>query len=384
MYSQVSNGNDVAELYRVVDLRSDTVSKPSEGMKRAMFEAEVGDDVYNEDPTVQVLEKRCAKLFGKEAAVFVPTGTMANLLAVMVHCDRRGTEAIVGDLAHIFLYEQGGAAQIAGVSLNQIKNKPDGTYCLDEMKKKFRGLDLHEPITSLVCVENTHNMCGGKVLPLNWLNELSQICHKNKIKVHMDGARIFNASEYLNIPVSKIVENIDSVCFCLSKGLTCGVGSVLIGTSEFIASARRLRKALGGGMRQVGFLAAAGLYALDEIVPKLKQDHAIIRRIAEAIHSLNSKIFRIDLENVHTNILMIHITTNKLTSGDLGARLKIITDKEMQDGVKDKHGKSIIVKASGRDWSFARLVCYNEITDDDCDAAITKILYVLKEYESLL
>uniref|UniRef100_A0A182TBA9 Aromatic amino acid beta-eliminating lyase/threonine aldolase domain-containing protein n=1 Tax=Anopheles maculatus TaxID=74869 RepID=A0A182TBA9_9DIPT len=176
----------------------------------------------------------------------------------MVHCSRRGTEAIVGDIAHGFLYEQGGAAQIAGVLLNTIKNNPDGTFCLNELVHKFRGFDIHEPNTVLVMVENTHNMCGGKVLPLDWLERLATICREKGAKVHMDGARVFNAAAHLNLPVSRIVRDVDSVCFCLSKGLACPVGSILLGTKEFIKEAHRLRKALGGGMRQVGFLAAAG------------------------------------------------------------------------------------------------------------------------------
>lgn len=218
----------------VIDLRSDTVSKPDEGMKQAMFDAVLGDDVYGEDPTANELERKSAELFGKEAALFVPTGTMANLLAVMVHCNNRGSEAIVGHLAHVFLYEQGGAAYLAGVLLNVIENNPDGTFSLEGVKSRIRGWDFHEPRTSLVLVENTHNICGGKVLPLDWLEELSTICKDNSMKLHMDGARIFNASASSGVPVSRIVRDVDSVCFCMSKGLSCPVGSVLIGTTEFI------------------------------------------------------------------------------------------------------------------------------------------------------
>jgi threonine aldolase len=180
------------------------------------------------------LEEKCAKLFEKEAALFVPSGTMGNLLAVMTHCNNRGSEVIVGDNAHIFLYEQGGAAQLAGVLINTIKNKEDGTYCLEELRRKFRGFDNHEPMTQLVTVENTHNMCGGKVLPLEFIEEVSKICKEKSVKLHMDGARVFSAAEYLKVPVARVVRDVDSISCCLSKNLACPVGSILVGSSDFI------------------------------------------------------------------------------------------------------------------------------------------------------
>ncbi|EAA08948.4 AGAP003688-PA [Anopheles gambiae str. PEST] len=386
MYASVETGGDngTADHVRVVDFRSDTISVPTPSMRQAMFTAVVGDDVYGEDPTVRQLEQRSAALFGKEAALFVPSGTMANLLAMMVHCSRRGTEAIVGDIAHGFLYEQGGAAQIAGVLLNTIKNNPDGTFCLNELVRKFRGFDVHEPNTVLVMVENTHNICGGKVLPLDWLEKLAAICREKGAKVHMDGARVFNAASYLNLPVSRIVRDVDSVCFCLSKGLACPVGSILLGTKEFIKEAHRLRKALGGGMRQVGFLAAAGLCALDEIVPKLKDDHARTRRVAEAIDQMGSPIFKVDLANLHTNILMVEILSKQVHSSDFAHRLATVAPGEMEAGVVDADGKGIAVKVSARDWTFARIVIYTNITDEDVELAIKKIRYVVAEYEKEL
>uniref|UniRef100_A0A182TMA2 Aromatic amino acid beta-eliminating lyase/threonine aldolase domain-containing protein n=1 Tax=Anopheles melas TaxID=34690 RepID=A0A182TMA2_9DIPT len=390
MYASVETGGDngTVDHVRVVDFRSDTISVPTPSMRQAMFTAAVGDDVYGEDPTVRQLEQRSAALFGKEAALFVPSGTMANLLAMMVHCSRRGTEAIVGDIAHGFLYEQGGAAQIAGVLLNTIKNNPDGTFCLNELVRKFRGFDVHEPNTVLVMVENTHNICGGKVLPLDWLEKLAAICREKGAKVHMDGARVFNAASYLNLPVSRIVRDVDSVCFCLSKGLACPVGSILLGTKEFIKEyvpvAHRLRKALGGGMRQVGFLAAAGLCALDEIVPKLKDDHARTRRVAEAIDQMGSPIFKVDLANLHTNILMVEILSKQVHSSDFAHRLATVAPGEMEAGVVDADGKGIAVKVSARDWTFARIVIYTNITDEDVELAIKKIRYVVAEYEKEL
>ncbi|KAM7363472.1 uncharacterized protein ACRADG_000369 isoform 1-T2 [Cochliomyia hominivorax] len=377
----------------VVDVRSDTVSLPTPEMRQAMFEAVVGDDVYGEDPTVAELEKKSALLFEKEAALYVPSGTMANLLAIMVHCHRRGTEAIVGDLSHTFLYEQAGAAQIAGVQLATIKNKTDGTFCLNEMQRKMRLYDdCHEPVTSLVIVENTHNMCGGKALPLEWLNELAGIC-KNPTKtngktiaLHMDGARIFNAATYLNVSVARITKDFDSVCFCLSKGLSAPVGSVLVGTKEFIREARHLRKVLGGGMRQSGILAAAGLVALETIVPRLNEDHKRIKRIAEALHNLCSPNFTVDLANVHSNILLIHMVNPKITASDFSKRLSEVTTQELQDDVTttpDDGKRGIVLKVSARDWAYARIVLYHQITDKDVDYTIKKFEYVIKEFDAL-
>lgn len=384
MYSTNNGTTEASSPVRIVDFRSDTVSVPTANMRKAIYEAVVGDDVYGEDPTVNLLERRSAELFGKEAALFVPSGTMGNLLAVMVHCNRRGSEAIVGDLAHVFLYEQGGSAQLAGVSLNTIKNQPDGTFSLDELRSKFRGFDVHEPKTELVLVENTHNMCGGKVIPLQWMADLAKICKEQSVKIHMDGARVFNAAEFLKVPVSRIAQDVDSVCFCLSKSLACPVGSVLVGTKEFIKQAHRLRKALGGGMRQVGFLAAAALVAFDEIVPKLKLDHDRTRRIAEAIHAMNSPLFTVDLKNLHSNILMVQILTDKIKSCDLGKRLAEVTSDEIVAGITDATGKGISVKLSARDWAFARIVIYTNLTDEDVDLAIRKIKYVIQEYETVL
>nr|XP_019561917.2 LOW QUALITY PROTEIN: probable low-specificity L-threonine aldolase 2 [Aedes albopictus] len=385
MYS-TTNGtpSEAVSSVRVVDFRSDTVSVPTASMRKAMYEAEVGDDVYGEDPTVNELERRAAALFGKEAALFVPSGTMGNLLAVMVHCNRRGAEAIVGDMAHVFLYEQGGSAQLAGVLLNNIKNKPDGTFCLEELQNKFRGFDVHEPNTELVLIENTHNMCGGKVLPLQWMEDLSKICKEKSIKLHMDGARVFNAAEHLKVPVSRVVRDVDSVCFCLSKSLAVPVGSMLVGSKEFIKQAHRLRKALGGGMRQVGFLAAAALVALDEVVPKLALDHDRTARIAKAIHAMNSPLFTVDLKNLHSNILMVQILTPKISRCDFAQRLKEVQAEEIKGGLIDGSGKGISVKLSARDWAFARIVIYTNLTDEDVDLAIRKIKYVIEEYQTTL
>lgn len=199
----------------------------------------------------------------------------------MVHCHARGCEAITGHLAHTFLYEQGAAAQLAGIQFATVKNLNDGTFSLEDVKRKIRIYEFHEPITKLVLVENTHNMCGGKVLPMKFIDDLAIICRENNLKLHMDGSRIFNAAAYLNLPVSRIVRDCDTVNFALSKGLCAPVGSCLVGSKEFIEQARRTRKVLGGGMRQAGILAAAGIYALENNVKTLINDHVNARKIAE-------------------------------------------------------------------------------------------------------
>lgn len=232
MYSTAEDSN--VKKHRIVDMRSDTVSLPNSEMRKAMAEAVVGDDVYGEDPTVRELELRSAALFGKDDAVFTPSGTMANLLSVMVHCDARGSEAIAGDRSHVYLYEQGGAAHLAGVQVSTVPNLTDGTFDLAEVRRKIRGFDQHEPITKLVVVEQTHNMCGGKVVPLEWLDSLGELAREKNLKVHMDGARVFNAAEYLKVPLSRICRDVDSVCYCLSKGLSAPIGSVLVGSKDFI------------------------------------------------------------------------------------------------------------------------------------------------------
>ncbi|XP_055381134.1 uncharacterized protein LOC129611806 [Condylostylus longicornis] len=369
--------------FYVVDLRSDTISRPTLKMRQAMAQAIVGDDVYGEDPTVNELEKISAEIFQKEAALFVPSGTMANLLSVMVHCSRRGTEAIVGDLSHAFLYEQGGASHIAGVHIRTIKNEKNGTFSLEEFKQKIRSYDQHEPITALVIVENTHNMCGGKVIPLEWIEELSKICKENQIIMHMDGARIFNAIEALKVTPDKIAKHFSSLCFCLSKGLSAPVGSILVGSESFIKEARRLRKALGGGMRQVGILAAAGLVALKEIVPQLSEHHRRTYKLAKAIDNLKSSNIQVDLATVQTNILLIHITNKRILASDLAKRLVEVSNKEKTAGVCDDNGRGIIVKVSSRDWEFARAVIYHDISDTDIDLSIKKFNYVIQEFDEL-
>ncbi|XP_030558899.1 probable low-specificity L-threonine aldolase 2 [Drosophila novamexicana] len=372
----------------IVDLRSDTVSLPTPEMRERMAAAVVGDDVYGEDPTVAELQAKTAAIFGKEAGLFVPSGTMGNLLAVMVHCNRRGSEAIVGDLSHIFLYEQGGSAHLAGVQLATIRNQQDGTFSLEELRHKIRQYeDCHEPVTSLVVVENTHNICGGKVMPLSYLDELVALVRDSglgivRIGLHMDGARVFNAAAALGVSVERIARGFDSVSVCLSKSLSAPVGSVLVGSKAFIAEAHRLRKALGGGMRQVGILAAAGLVALEQVVPLLAKDHEHTLRIAKSIEQLRSPNVTVDLATVQSNILLVQIKQPKLTANQFAERLAVVEPDELTAGVAGKNGAGIIVKASARNWEFMRLVFYHQVDDELVELAIKKLTYVIKQYDA--
>lgn len=308
---------------------------------------------------------------------------MPLLILVMVHCDKRGSELIAGRWSHVFCYEQGNSASIANVFINKIPNNEDGTFSIEEVKNSIRGADIHDAITQLVVIENTHNMAGGKVLPLEWIEELSKVCKENNLKLHMDGARVFSAAEYLNVPVSRVARDVDSVQFCLSKNLCCPVGSLLVGSKDFILQARRFRKALGGGMRQVGFLAAAGLCALETIVPKLKFDHQHARELATVIDNLNSKIFKVDVKNLHSNILMIKSVDNpkNITALDLSNRLAEVRDDEVKNGISDENQKPIMIKSNCKNAQTLRIVFYHQITDELTKIAIKKIIYAIKEFE---
>ena len=288
-----------------VDLRSDTLTMPSPDMRRAMAEAELGDDVFGEDPTINRLEALAAEATGKEAAVFVATGTMGNLLAVLALA-RSGQEVIADADSHLFLSEGAGAAALGGIQVRQVPTE-SGVMDAGRVRAAVRPTDdYHAPLTAAICVENTHNRHGGVVWPLESLRAVRAVADEHGLAVHMDGARVFNAAAALGVPVGEITAIADTITFCVSKGLGAPVGSVLCGPAETIDRARRWRKAVGGGWREAGVLAAAGVYALGHMVERLAEDHANARTLAEGLAELPG--VRIDLARVQTNIVRFEVT----------------------------------------------------------------------------
>lgn len=303
----------------VVDLRSDTVTRPTPEMREAMARAAVGDDVMREDPSVNRLEEMSAERLGKEAGLFVPSGTMGNLVAVLAHCNR-GDEVIMGDKAHTFLKEAGGVAALGGVHTYTLRNHSDGTIDLDELRGAIREDDIHHPVTSLIVLENTHNRCGGAVLDSAYTQKVGEIAHENGLQLHLDGARIFNAAAACGLPASQLAAPFDTITFCLSKGLCAPVGSVLCGSVEFIAKARRIRKQLGGGMRQAGILAAAGIISLEQMVDRLSEDHRRARRLAEGLADVPG-IFP-DSVNPPTNMVYANLSEGvNLSSNEVAKQM---------------------------------------------------------------
>lgn len=287
-----------------IDLRSDTVTMPTPKMRQAMANAELGDDVYGEDPTVNRLQSMASERMGKEAALFIPSGTMGNLVAVLTHCGR-GDEAIMGDCAHTFLYEAGGISALGGVHTHTIPNQNDGTLLFEDIKGAIRADNEHFPISKLLILENTHNRCGGVSVSRDFMLEASEIAHQAGLSVHLDGARIFNAAIDQGMPASELTDMVESVTFCLSKGLCAPVGSVLCGSKPFIERAHRTRKQLGGGMRQAGVLAAAGIIALEEMVDRLKEDHEHARALAEGLSEIPA--VHLDKGSPNTNMVYIYL-----------------------------------------------------------------------------
>jgi threonine aldolase len=287
---------------KVIDLRSDTVTKPTPAMRRAMAQADVGDDVFGEDPTVNRLQERAAELFGREAALFVPSGTMGNQIAIKVHT-QPGDEVILEEASHIFNSEMAMMAAFSGVIPRPIPSER-GWLRWEQIESAIRPNVYYYAQTRLICLENTHNFKGGSVYPLEWAREIIEKAHERGLKVHLDGARIFNAAVATGRSVKELTEGFDSVMFCLSKGLGAPVGSMLVGSAEFIEKARRVRKMLGGGMRQVGILAAAGLYALEHHIERLAEDHENAQILAQALR----EIPEVQLEPVETNIIIFELT----------------------------------------------------------------------------
>lgn len=319
----------------MIDFRSDTVTQPSAAMRSAMANAEVGDDVLGEDPTVRRLEERAMELTGKQAAVFVPSGTMGNQAAIAAHT-RPGQEIICDDRMHIVLYEFGMPARFSGGLVRAIPT-PDGLLQWDDVQQRLRGESDHYRGAGLIVVENTHNMAGGRVYPLERLDEIGRGSRAAGVPLHMDGARVFNAACALGVEVERIARAVDSMCFCLSKGLGAPVGSVLVGSADFVAEARHARKALGGGMRQAGVLAAAGLVALEETPPLLPEDHRNARFVAEALAEIPG--LAVDLVAVETNIVFVETPQapalrKRLAAEGVGvsgsdSRLRLVTHRDV-------------------------------------------------------
>ncbi|MDX2032867.1 MAG: GntG family PLP-dependent aldolase [Blastocatellia bacterium] len=305
---------------KLIDLRSDTVTKPTPAMRRAMADAEVGDDVYGEDPTVNRLQEHAAELFGKEAALFVPTGTMGNQICVRLHT-RPGTEVVLEERSHIYNYEMGAAAVLSGVTLRPVRGADGGRLDWERVRGAIRhSAPYYVTSTSLVALENSHNMAGGSVLSLRTMAEICDGAHALGLPVHLDGARVFNAAQALGATVAEIAAPFDSVMFCLSKGLGAPAGSMIVGRKEFIREAVSVRKLLGGGMRQVGILAAAGRVALDESPNALIEDHANARRLAEGLAGMPG--IAIDPEQVQTNIAIFDIGVTGLSTARFTEELR--------------------------------------------------------------
>ena len=347
---------------RQYDFRSDTVTRPTPLMRQAMAQAEVGDDVYGEDPTVNRLEDHAAELLGKEAGLFVTSGTMGNLLAVLAVCER-GAEVIMGRQGHTFLHEAGGVSVLGGVSMHTIPNQADGSLALNDLHAALRNpADFHEPITRMVILENTQNACGGMPLSPDYCDSVAAFAREHGLVLHIDGARIFNAAVALGLPASDLVRSADSITFCLSKGLCAPVGSVLCGSREMIAKARRLRKMLGGGMRQAGILAAAGIVALDHMIERLAEDHQRARRLADALREVPG--LRIDKGTPYTNMVYL--------------ALEASVRQNAEEIVPLLAEQGVLIGDTG-ERTF-RLVTHNDVNDDAvqaCVQAFTRVMSAL-------
>jgi threonine aldolase len=340
----------------MIDLRSDTVTKPTAGMRRAMMEAEVGDDVYGEDPTVNRLEARAAEIAGKQAALFVPTGTMGNTIAVKLLTEH-GQEVICDSRAHLLDYEMSMVAWFSGCVIRAIQTS-DGVLSWAEVRRLIKPVNPYSAPTGLVEIENTHNMAGGTVYPMRTLREICDGAHERGVKVHMDGARIFNAAAALGMPIKEIAASADTLMFCLSKGLGAPAGSILAGPAELIAKGRLYRKRLGGGMRQVGVLAAACRVALEDSPRLLEEDHRNARFLAETLARMPG--VRIDPASVHTNIVVFDVSAVGRPTGEISSRLK-------------EHG----VLLNAINDRQLRAVTHYDVSREDCTRALEAVAEVL-------
>jgi len=336
-----------------IDLRSDTVTLPTQAMKEAIFNAELGDDVFSDDPTTIRFEQNAAELVGKEAALLVPSGTMGNLACVLTHC-ARGSEVILGDKAHQFLHEAGGMSALGGIHPHTIPNQPDGTMRLEDIEAAVRGDNEHWPRTRLVCLENTHNTCGGAPLTPEYTDSVVDLAKHHGLSVHLDGSRIFNSAVAQGVNVKELTRSVDSMTFCLSKGLSAPIGSVVCGSRGFIAEARRNRKILGGGMRQTGVIAAAGQIAIEQMLVRLAEDHDNALRLAEGIAKTPG--LSCDPEQIKTNLVYFDLVGGGVTPEEF---LKKVVEK----------GINFLITGPSR----FRMVTHHGITEGDIDAALAAI-----------
>jgi threonine aldolase len=303
---------------KIIDFRSDTVTLPTPAMRQALYEADLGDDVYGEDPSTNRLQDMAAEKTGKDAALLVPSGTMGNLTCVLTHCSR-GEEAILGDKSHIFLNEAGGISALGGIQVHTVLNQPEGTIRLEDIEAAIRGDNIHFPRTKLICLENTHNQCNGAPLSPEYIDSVAALAKRYGLNLHLDGARIFNAAVALGVDVRELTRSVDSLIFCFSKGLSAPIGSMICGSREFISEAIRIRKMLGGGMRQAGIISAACTISLEEMVERLSEDHMHARRLAEGIAQIPG--LSIDLDQVKTNIIFFSLRSNRLAADEFITRL---------------------------------------------------------------
>ena len=356
----------------MIDLRSDTVTQPTAAMRRAMAEAEVGDDVYGEDPTVNRLEAMMAEILGCEAGLLVASGTMGNVVAILTH-GGRGDEMLLGDLSHTFMYEGGAAAGLAGMHPRLLPTEPDGTLALSAIEQGIRPNNVHCPRTRLLCLENTHNLCGGVILPRGYAAEAAGLVHAAGAAVHLDGARLFNAAVALDQDPATLTDGADSIMICLSKGLGAPVGSVLCGSRAFIGEARRMRKVVGGGMRQAGVLAAAGIYALENHVRRLAVDHENARRLAEGIDGIDGLRCRaVDgSATPHTNLVYFHVDGAKVGAPTLDA---IELSRRIQ-----AHGVLANPIGVGEERAMMRMATHLDIEEKDIDQTLAVLRSCMKE-----
>ena len=337
-----------------LDFRSDTVTHPPPGMLRAMSEAELGDDVFRDDPTVIALEEKAAELLGKEAGLLVTSGTQGNLVSMLSHA-ARGDQILIGDKSHIYKYEAGGASVLGGLVLHPLKNSDEGTLDAEDIRAGVNPRDDHLAPTRLLTIENTHNVAGGKPVSPAQTKRMANAGREAGLKVHLDGARMFNAAISLGVSPAELAEPADSLSFCLSKGLSCPIGSVVVGERDFIEEARRWRKMLGGGMRQAGIVAAAGIYALDHMVERLAEDHENARHLAFGLAELQGMV--LDPESIRTNI--IYFRTAPGLGDQIAERLR---------------SRGILMDS---DYDLSRLVTHYGITREDVDHLLKVLAEVL-------